>query len=103
MAIQKPVSRNPWVWVPSLYVAEGIPYVMAMTVSVVLYNRMIGVGGGIQVHNIRAFPGSMGYVTQMTPSYEGHAKTALLAALSSENDMPMNGGGGHPRYDTSSR
>jgi len=33
-------SRNPWVWVPSLYVAEGIPYVMAMTVSVVLYKRL---------------------------------------------------------------
>jgi PAT family beta-lactamase induction signal transducer AmpG len=33
-------SRNPWVWVPSLYVAEGIPYVMAMTVSVILYKRL---------------------------------------------------------------
>jgi len=59
-----------------------------LPISVVLYNRMIGVGGGIQVHNIRALPGSMCYVTQVTPSYEGHAKTALLAALSSENDMP---------------
>ena len=37
---QKPPSRNPWTWVPSLYVAEGIPYVMAMTVSVVLYKRL---------------------------------------------------------------
>ena len=40
MAPPKPVSRNPWSWVPSLYVAEGIPYVMAMTVSVVLYKRL---------------------------------------------------------------
>jgi len=40
MSIPKPTSRNPWVWVPSLYVAEGIPYVMAMTVSVVLYKRL---------------------------------------------------------------
>jgi len=32
--------RNPWAWVPSLYVAEGIPYVMAVTVSVVLYKRL---------------------------------------------------------------
>ena len=40
MFTQKPASRNPWVWVPSLYVAEGIPYVMAMTVSVVLYKRL---------------------------------------------------------------
>ena len=40
MATQKPTSRNPWIWVPSLYVAEGIPYIMAMTVSVVLYKRL---------------------------------------------------------------
>jgi PAT family beta-lactamase induction signal transducer AmpG len=40
MSTQKPTSRNPWAWVPSLYVAEGIPYVMAMTVSVVLYKRL---------------------------------------------------------------
>ena len=36
----KQTSRNPWAWVPSLYVAEGIPYTMAMTVSVVLYKRL---------------------------------------------------------------
>ena len=40
MSTQKPTLRNPWIWVPSLYVAEGIPYVMAMTVSVVLYKRL---------------------------------------------------------------
>ncbi len=40
MSTPKPVSRNPWAWVPSLYVAEGIPYVMAMTVSVILYKRL---------------------------------------------------------------
>jgi PAT family beta-lactamase induction signal transducer AmpG len=40
MSPSKPTSRNPWVWVPSLYVAEGIPYIMAMTVSVVLYKRL---------------------------------------------------------------
>ncbi|MCX5835185.1 MAG: MFS transporter, partial [Deltaproteobacteria bacterium] len=40
MPAQKPESRNPWAWVPTLYVAEGIPYVMAMTVSVVMYKRL---------------------------------------------------------------
>src|SRR4030067_553124 len=40
MPTPKPTLRNPWAWVPSLYVAEGIPYVMAMTVSVVLYKRL---------------------------------------------------------------
>lgn len=32
--------RNPWLWVPSLYFAEGIPYVVVMTVSVIMYKRM---------------------------------------------------------------
>ena len=40
MSTKKPTSRNPWSWVPSLYMAEGIPYTMAMTVSVVLYKRL---------------------------------------------------------------
>ncbi|NOZ75397.1 MAG: AmpG family muropeptide MFS transporter [FCB group bacterium] len=33
-------SRNPWYWVPSLYFAEGIPYVIVMLLSVVFYKRM---------------------------------------------------------------
>jgi PAT family beta-lactamase induction signal transducer AmpG len=40
MSTKKPTSRNPWAWVPSLYIAEGIPYTMAMMVSVVLYKRL---------------------------------------------------------------
>lgn len=32
--------RNPWFWVPSLYFAQGIPYVVVMTVSVIMYKRM---------------------------------------------------------------
>jgi PAT family beta-lactamase induction signal transducer AmpG len=40
MPKKKPTSRNPWVWVPSLYVTEGIPYIMAMAVSVILYKRL---------------------------------------------------------------
>ncbi|MCX5819395.1 MAG: MFS transporter, partial [Deltaproteobacteria bacterium] len=36
----KPSVRNPWAWVPTLYLAEGAPYVMAMTVSVILYKRL---------------------------------------------------------------
>lgn len=30
----------PWFWVPSIYYAEGIPYIIVMTVSVVMYKRM---------------------------------------------------------------
>ncbi len=33
-------SRNAWFWVPSLYFAEGIPYVIVMTLSVIFYKRM---------------------------------------------------------------
>jgi PAT family beta-lactamase induction signal transducer AmpG len=30
-------SRNPWAWIPTLYLAEGLPYVVVMTVSVIMY------------------------------------------------------------------
>ena len=33
-------ERSPWAWVPSLYFAEGIPYVVVMTVSVILYKGL---------------------------------------------------------------
>jgi len=34
-------SRSrPWTWVPTLYFAEGIPYVLVMTLSVIFYKRM---------------------------------------------------------------
>ena len=39
-AERKPTSRNPWLWVPSLYFSEGIPYVIVMTMSVVMYKRL---------------------------------------------------------------
>lgn len=29
--------RDPWAWIPTLYLAEGLPYVVAMTVSVIMY------------------------------------------------------------------
>jgi PAT family beta-lactamase induction signal transducer AmpG len=31
---------NPWAWTPSLYFAEGLPYVAIMTISVIMYKRM---------------------------------------------------------------
>jgi len=33
-------KTNPWAWVPSLYFAEGLPYVAVMTVSVIMYKRL---------------------------------------------------------------
>jgi hypothetical protein len=35
-AAKKP-TRNPWLWIPTLYLAEGLPYVVVMTVSVIMY------------------------------------------------------------------
>ena len=32
--------RNPWSFLPTLYFAEGLPYVLINTVSVILYKRM---------------------------------------------------------------
>ncbi|NLX66755.1 MAG: AmpG family muropeptide MFS transporter [Bacteroidales bacterium] len=32
-------TRNPWKWIPTLYFAEGLPYVAVMVVSVVMYKR----------------------------------------------------------------
>lgn len=40
MSKSKVTFRNPWAWVPSLYFAEGIPYVMVMTVSVAMYKKL---------------------------------------------------------------
>ena len=33
-------SRNPWAWIPSLYFAEGLPYALVMSVSLVLYKNL---------------------------------------------------------------
>jgi PAT family beta-lactamase induction signal transducer AmpG len=33
-------SRSPWSWIPSLYFAEGLPYVVVMTLAVVMYKGM---------------------------------------------------------------
>ena len=33
-------SRNHWTWIPSLYFAEGLPYVVVMSVSVIMYKKL---------------------------------------------------------------
>lgn len=33
-------SNNPWFWVPSLYLTESIPYVVIITVSVIMYKKL---------------------------------------------------------------
>lgn len=36
----RPADRTPWAWVPTLYFSQGIPYVIVMTMSVVMYKRL---------------------------------------------------------------
>lgn len=33
-------KRSPWAWIPSLYFAQGLPYVAVMTISVIMYKRL---------------------------------------------------------------
>ncbi|MES2127528.1 MAG: MFS transporter [Pseudomonadota bacterium] len=32
-------AKNPWLWVPSLYFGQGVPYVVVMTLSVIMYKN----------------------------------------------------------------
>ncbi|MDR1171658.1 MAG: MFS transporter [Bacteroidales bacterium] len=34
------VKTHPWAWLPTLYLAQGLPYVIVMTVSGIMYKRM---------------------------------------------------------------
>jgi PAT family beta-lactamase induction signal transducer AmpG len=33
-------TPTPWAWIPSLYFAEGLPYVAVMTISVIMYKNL---------------------------------------------------------------
>lgn len=41
--VETPRGRSPWWWVPSLYFAEGLPYMAVMTISTVMY-KCLGIG-----------------------------------------------------------
>ena len=36
----RPLRRSPWWWIPSLYWGQGLPYVVVMTLAVVLYKNL---------------------------------------------------------------
>jgi len=40
MSENKKNSKKPWSWIPSLYFAQGIPYVVVMTVAVIMFKRL---------------------------------------------------------------
>jgi MFS transporter, PAT family, beta-lactamase induction signal transducer AmpG len=33
-------NRSPWAWIPTLYLLQGLPYVVVMTLSVVMYKNL---------------------------------------------------------------
>jgi len=35
-----PKNVSPWAWIPSLYLAQGLPYVVVMVISVTMYKRL---------------------------------------------------------------
>lgn len=41
--MQQSKPHIPWAWVPSLYFAEGLPYILVITLSVVMY-KQLGLG-----------------------------------------------------------
>ena len=36
----KDFKSSPWAWIPTLYFAQGLPYVAVMTISVIMYKRL---------------------------------------------------------------
>lgn len=40
MSDGRPTARNPWAWIPTLYLAEGLPYALALSVTAVLYKNL---------------------------------------------------------------
>ena len=43
--MSKSPQRTPWIWIPSLYMTEGIPYIVIIVVSVIMYKKL-GVSNG---------------------------------------------------------
>jgi PAT family beta-lactamase induction signal transducer AmpG len=33
-------KKSPWAWIPTLYFAEGLPYILVVTLSVIMYKRL---------------------------------------------------------------
>jgi len=44
-------TRSPWTWVPTLYFAEGIPYVSVMTIAVIMFKRFGMSNGDIALYS----------------------------------------------------
>ena len=34
------ITKSPWSWIPTLYFAQGLPYVVVMTLAVIMFKRL---------------------------------------------------------------
>src|SRR6266550_3799026 len=40
MSDPQPARRNPWAWIPTLYLAQGLPFAVVNTMSVIMYKSL---------------------------------------------------------------
>ena len=88
MAGAKTSSHRPWVWIPTLYVAEGLPYALAMSVSVVLYKNL-----GVSNAAIAFWTGLLGWPWVIKPLWSPVVDifptwTALVLTLPTAAPIP---------------
>ncbi len=38
--MSKSTQKTPWIWIPSLYMTEGVPYIVIIVVSVIMYKKL---------------------------------------------------------------
>lgn len=38
--MNNPGKKSPWIWIPSLYMTEGVPYIVIIVVSVIMYKKL---------------------------------------------------------------
>lgn len=34
------ITKSAWTWIPTLYFAQGLPYVIVMTLAVIMFKRL---------------------------------------------------------------
>lgn len=55
---------SPWAWIPTLYFAQGLPYVAVMTISVIMYKKL-----GISTQTSPYIP--VGYISLGLSNHSG--------------------------------
>lgn len=65
----KPTYRNPWAWVPSLYLYQGLPYTIVMNTSVLIYKTM-----GISVSTLALWTSFLGFPWVLKPLWSPYVE-----------------------------